>query len=322
MKCLKCGTEFEGKFCPKCATPVVSQPENAAPNDEQFKICPICRQPYKGKFCPRGCISANGTAAKKKRLTGKQIILIVVGILLLGAFAGIFTALTSDPTGYDKLDGQPYEDQVENALKNLGVEKIIEVTGATIKDGEPYDLKITTDKAGLLLALDDNNNVTKVIDDKSGVIYVAGISDKDSKGRLLKDVYAYTTGQIQQPADQQAIKEKEEAEKKAAEAKKAEEERRKKEEAEQEKHTVSTSQQIQLKVWVEETVEAQLKAPKTAKFAPLKDWGYSRDENHFQVTGYVDAQNSFGAMIRSNFVVDIQWDGKSDTATITNVSID
>ena len=42
-KCNKCGTEFEGKFCPECGT-----------KWEDFKICPQCGADLKGdtKFCP------------------------------------------------------------------------------------------------------------------------------------------------------------------------------------------------------------------------------------------------------------------------------
>lgn len=57
------------------------------------------------------------------------------------------------------------------------------------------------------------------------------------------------------------------------------------------------------------SVKNNLKAPSTAKFptysdADFKDLG----NNEFAITSYVDAQNGFGAMLRSNFVVKIKVD--------------
>lgn len=59
-------------------------------------------------------------------------------------------------------------------------------------------------------------------------------------------------------------------------------------------------------------VEKNLKSPRSAKFPwsfdeyqvyALEGQGY---ENSYEVTGYVDAQNSFGADIRSRFIVQIK----------------
>ena len=58
-------------------------------------------------------------------------------------------------------------------------------------------------------------------------------------------------------------------------------------------------------------VQSQLKAPSTAKFpysgdtsaVTIKDLG----SNTAQVTAYVDAQNSFGAMIRQHYTATLKW---------------
>lgn len=51
-------------------------------------------------------------------------------------------------------------------------------------------------------------------------------------------------------------------------------------------------------------VEDYLKAPSTAKFCKLSDATVTHLGNgEYMVTGWVDAENSYGAMIRSNFVV-------------------
>ncbi len=51
-------------------------------------------------------------------------------------------------------------------------------------------------------------------------------------------------------------------------------------------------------------VESYLKAPSTAKFCKLSDATVTHLGNgEYMVTGWVDAENSYGAMIRSDFVV-------------------
>ena len=71
------------------------------------------------------------------------------------------------------------------------------------------------------------------------------------------------------------------------------------------------------KVWVlaKKEVTNQLKSPSSAKF-PSKDKGRILDLNdEYIVTGYVDAQNSFGTTIRSKFSVTFTKD--SDGGFIT-----
>lgn len=59
-------------------------------------------------------------------------------------------------------------------------------------------------------------------------------------------------------------------------------------------------------------VEKNLKSPRSAKFPRSADeyQVYALEgpgfENSYEVTGYVDAQNSFGADIRSRFIVQIK----------------
>lgn len=48
-------------------------------------------------------------------------------------------------------------------------------------------------------------------------------------------------------------------------------------------------------------VERKLKAPSTAKFQSTGDTFAVKADDVYQVAGYVDAQNGFGAMIRSNY---------------------
>lgn len=64
--------------------------------------------------------------------------------------------------------------------------------------------------------------------------------------------------------------------------------------------------------WVcaQDVVEKNLKSPSSAKFCLMSEASiyYNGEEDggsRYTVSGYVDAQNSFGAMIRKNFTVNL-----------------
>lgn len=58
----------------------------------------------------------------------------------------------------------------------------------------------------------------------------------------------------------------------------------------------------------EKEVKKKLKCPSSAKFLPYEEVevGFDKDSNSYTIEGYVDAQNSFGAMIRNEYYVLIQ----------------
>lgn len=61
----------------------------------------------------------------------------------------------------------------------------------------------------------------------------------------------------------------------------------------------------------EKTVKSQLKSPSTAKFCSMSSYTVSCSGNTWTVSGYVDAQNSFGASIRNNFTVKFTFSSSS-----------
>lgn len=64
-------------------------------------------------------------------------------------------------------------------------------------------------------------------------------------------------------------------------------------------------------------VEKQLKSPSTAEFSNMEST--LQYENIFKVTGSVDSQNSFGAMIRTNFECVVEYESAtSGTHSIKN----
>lgn len=61
---------------------------------------------------------------------------------------------------------------------------------------------------------------------------------------------------------------------------------------------------IEKEIWVitQKDIKERLKAPSTAKFPTLSDVSMSKSGNEVTVVGWVDAQNSFGATIRNDFI--------------------
>lgn len=57
-------------------------------------------------------------------------------------------------------------------------------------------------------------------------------------------------------------------------------------------------------------VKKLLKAPSTAKFCSQSEAEILRDGNTWSVEGWVDAENSYGAMLREKYVVKITFTGK------------
>lgn len=52
------------------------------------------------------------------------------------------------------------------------------------------------------------------------------------------------------------------------------------------------------------------------------EWVINKNGTVYTVSSWVDAENSFGAQIRSNFIVTYNWDGNPDVnPTVTNVTI-
>lgn len=74
-------------------------------------------------------------------------------------------------------------------------------------------------------------------------------------------------------------------------------------------YILSSTEKIYFISYAQNYVKNGLKAPSTAKFPSfflsLDDYRVTRYKGTVTVSSYVDSQNSFGAMLRSNFVVKI-----------------
>ena len=66
-------------------------------------------------------------------------------------------------------------------------------------------------------------------------------------------------------------------------------------------YTLTTEEKSLIQLATEKAVEKILKSPATAKFSSFNDYKFNKKQGIATIEGYVDSQNGFGAMIRSNF---------------------
>lgn len=76
-------------------------------------------------------------------------------------------------------------------------------------------------------------------------------------------------------------------------------------------YTMTAKERDEYIILCQEKVKEILKAPATAKFPNYTEWGYCREKNIVTMQGYVDSQNGFGAMVRSQFQLKINTDTNS-----------
>mgnify|MGYP003591150311 CR=1 FL=1 len=71
----------------------------------------------------------------------------------------------------------------------------------------------------------------------------------------------------------------------------------------------------------QDRVKDRLKSPTSAEFASHRDSKVlkpSSDKQRYSVLSHVDAQNSFGAKIRSRFICEIEWEGQKKSQLYAN----
>ena len=88
---------------------------------------------------------------------------------------------------------------------------------------------------------------------------------------------------------------------------------------------ITTDEATQLQSLSEDIIKKILKSPSTAEFpggflTPFEDWSFSKNGTTYTVSSYVDSQNGFGAMIRSQFTITYEW--QDETATVTSLIFD
>lgn len=70
-------------------------------------------------------------------------------------------------------------------------------------------------------------------------------------------------------------------------------------------YCMTAQEQDTVRISCEEKIKEILTSPSTAEFANRNEWAFSKNKHTLLVQGYVDSQNGFGAMIRSDFQFEI-----------------
>lgn len=81
---------------------------------------------------------------------------------------------------------------------------------------------------------------------------------------------------------------------------------------------LTNQEQSELEINSEKMVKDILKTPSTAKFPNILEWKFYKEKDKIIIQSYVDSQNSFGAMIRSEFQITLA----SDKTTVTSFIFD
>lgn len=127
---------------------------------------------------------------------------------------------------------------------------------------------------------------------------------------LITDVFApkETIPTYDNTTENVVIEEKEKIETEEERISREEKEKREAEEkAKKERQKRIAENSSNAYIYTEKVVKDNLKAPSTAKFSNQK-YGYNEEHSRYVVSGSVDSQNSFGAMIRANFYAEYDQD--------------
>jgi hypothetical protein len=80
--------------------------------------------------------------------------------------------------------------------------------------------------------------------------------------------------------------------------------------------------EIDARIMAENFVRETLKAPSTAKFPNERRTSNKTGENTFVISGVVDSQNSFGAMLRSDYIATLEYSQEEKGWRLLHLSLD
>lgn len=81
-------------------------------------------------------------------------------------------------------------------------------------------------------------------------------------------------------------------------------------------YTFTLDEKSDYQIKCQYAIKDMLKSPSSAKFPNINEWGFNKDNGIATIIGYVDSQNGFGTMIRSEFQFKIRESNNSVVSLI------
>ena len=318
--CSKCGCQVEGNFCPNCGQPINADQTDAA-NGQQSKLSMSTNQNvYSKNYTKSGYITNNRIQPRKSNPL--KIVGIVFGILLFTGFMASLSDSDSDSTSksYSSSTSSISTKTSSRSSSSKQSSSKVESVSSSSKMEEKITLESVLMEIGFTEeeALKEAKKFTKVgitsitISDKVSSVgvdelkaYPATAQDGEEffftveKRRVFNIEYYDTVLYNEDQGYLSTISDVYVPETK-----------------------VDSTTYATLQVNTEDVIKRVLKSPSTAKFPWLDGWSISREDNKYTVSGYVDAQNGFGAEVRSYFTVYWEVNMETGKGSVTKLIFD
>lgn len=254
--------------CPECNHEV----------SDQAATCPNCGYILKTEKTTNVTSVASLPAKKKKKLGClfycSIIILILMTITIVGAVLGNDTPSSNNNTNY----GNQNAALSTNAPTSFAAKNI---NGLSNKQGEKIDKILSQCGLKDASSITAESSLDSRYKGKKGYILVIGNIKNvfvflDKKQNVYKITYKnhtlYGKGKVKSTLND---------------------------------YCMTAEEQDTVRISCEEKIKEILTSPSTAEFADRNEWAFSKNKHTLLVQGYVDSQNDFGAMIRSDFQFEI-----------------
>ena len=257
---------------------LINFPECNHEVSDQAATCPNCGYILKTEKTTNVTSVASLPAKKKKKLGClfycSIIILILMTITIVGAVLGNDTPSSNNNTNY----GNQNAALSTNAPTSFAAKNI---NGLSNKQGEKIDKILSQCGLKDASSITAESSLDSRYKGKKGYILVIGNIKNvfvflDKKQNVYKITYKnhtlYGKGKVKSTLND---------------------------------YCMTAEEQDTVRISCEEKIKEILTSPSTAEFADRNEWAFSKNKHTLLVQGYVDSQNGFGAMIRSDFQFEI-----------------